>query len=69
VIRNVRRISAGKPEDLGVCGRSTMKQAPDKCIRGCGVDSVGVECGPLAGCCDIGNETGLRDRSRFSCVC
>jgi hypothetical protein len=52
-----------------VCGRRTLKQVRNKCNRECGVDSVGQECGLVAGCCENCNETGFPERSRFSYEC
>jgi hypothetical protein len=58
----VYRVLVGKPEGIehleekGVDGRMGSKWTLGRLCGGCGVDSPGSGQGPLAGCCECGDE-------------
>jgi hypothetical protein len=60
--RNVYRVLVGKPvckshlKDQGVDGRMGLKWALGRLVGGCAVDSPASGQGPLAGCCECGDE-------------
>jgi hypothetical protein len=63
--RNVYRVLMGKPEgkvhkkNQGADGRIGSKWTLGKLVVGCGVDSPGSGYGPLAGCCECGDEPAI----------
>jgi hypothetical protein len=60
--RKVYKVLMAKPEgknhseDQGVGGRMVSEWILGRLAWGCGLDSTGSGCGPVAGCCVCGDE-------------
>jgi hypothetical protein len=53
--KKVYKVLVGKPEGMRPLGRPRCRWEGDW-LRGCGLDSRGSGQGPVAGCCECGDE-------------
>jgi hypothetical protein len=54
--RKVYKLLEGKPEGKRPLGRWDQKGSYRHWLGGCGLDSTGLGQGPVAGCCECGDE-------------